>query len=110
MKAPAGTPSVIAFQAVDAFARLIVLVVRHYNDPSAQNVNYAKLTLTTKILSITVLVLVHFHEQRKTTFNQRPFFRLLSSLLNDLNSFEPHLQPIYFQILSYLRFVPYWSV
>ncbi|TPX41510.1 hypothetical protein SeLEV6574_g06049 [Synchytrium endobioticum] len=102
MKAPAGTPSVVAFQAVDAFARLIVLVVRHYNDLSAQNVNYAKLTLTTKILSITVLVLVHSHEQRKTTFNQRPFFRLLSSLLNDLHSFEPHLQPIYFQILSYL--------
>ena len=96
-----GAPQMVAYQAVDAFARLIALLVRYYNDatPSA-NANIAKLNLTTKILSIIVLVLVHSHERRREIFNQKAFFRLFSTLLNDLSSYEPHLQPIYFQILS----------
>ncbi|KAJ3415017.1 hypothetical protein HDV05_005662 [Chytridiales sp. JEL 0842] len=102
-KATPGVSQLVCFQAVDAFARLIVLLVRYYNEPSganANNANLAKLNLTTKILSIIVLVLVHSHEQRRNHFNQRPFFRLFSTLLNDLNVAEEHLQPLYFQILS----------
>ncbi|KAJ3092021.1 hypothetical protein HK102_011503 [Quaeritorhiza haematococci] len=99
-KATPGAPQAMSFQAADAFARLIVLLVKNYNDPAAANINIAKINLYTKILSIIVLVLVHSHEQRRQHFNQRPFFRLFSSLLNDLHTFEQHLQPIYFQTLS----------
>ena len=93
------TPS-RAFQAVDAFARLIVLLIAHHKDPSGVNDNHARLNLTAKILSIVVLVLVHFHEQNQSRFNQKPFFRLFSSLLNDLKTLEHHFQPVYIQILS----------
>ncbi|KAJ3255219.1 hypothetical protein HDU77_003760 [Chytriomyces hyalinus] len=87
------------FQAVDAFSRLIVLLVRYCVEPVGANGNSAKLDLTTKILYIIVLVLVHSHEQRRSQFNQRPFFRLFSSLLNDLSLFEDQLQSVYYQIL-----------
>ncbi|KAI8855140.1 CCR4-Not complex component, Not1-domain-containing protein, partial [Chytridium lagenaria] len=80
------------FQAVDAFAKLIVLLVRY-------NLNLMT-NLMTKILSIVVLVLVHSHEQKRSTFNQRPFFRLFSSLLSELDSYDEQLQPLSFQILS----------
>ncbi|KAJ3103919.1 hypothetical protein HDU97_009731 [Phlyctochytrium planicorne] len=84
----AGSP----FQAVDAFAKLIVLLVRY-------NLNLMT-NLMTKILSIVVLVLVHSHEQKRSVFNQRPFFRLFSSLLSDLDIYDEQLQPLSFQILS----------
>ncbi|KAJ3349536.1 hypothetical protein HDU83_000454 [Entophlyctis luteolus] len=93
------TNSLQPFQAVDAFSRLIVLLVRHHVEPAGVSENVAKLELTTKILYIIVLVSVHAHEQRRGQFNQRPFFRLFSSLLNDLNAFEDELQDIYYQIL-----------
>ncbi|KAJ3214619.1 hypothetical protein HDU67_001427 [Dinochytrium kinnereticum] len=80
------------FQAVDAFAKLIVLLVRY-------NLNLMT-NLMTKILSIVVLVLVHSHEQKRSTFNQRPFFRLFSSLLSELDVYDEQLQPLSFQILS----------
>ncbi|KAI9023310.1 CCR4-Not complex component, Not1-domain-containing protein [Hyaloraphidium curvatum] len=101
-KSVPGAPQYLAYQAVDAFARLIVLFVKYHADGPNVNSNIARINLTTKILSIIVLVLVHVHEQRRTQFNQKPFFRLFSSLLYDLNTFQDSLQPIYFQILSAL--------
>ncbi|KAI8808354.1 CCR4-Not complex component, Not1-domain-containing protein [Cladochytrium replicatum] len=94
-------PPVMAAQAVDAFARLIVLLVRYHPDQaSGSSVNVAKHNLVTKMLSIIVLVLVHAHEQKRNFFNPKPFLRLFSTLLNDLHANEQHLQPIYFEILS----------
>ncbi|CAG8523976.1 14374_t:CDS:10, partial [Acaulospora morrowiae] len=92
------TPT-ISYQAIDAFSKLIVLLVKYHSDPEGVNNNVAKINYLTKILSIIVLVLAQAHEQRRQQFNQKPFFRLFSSLLNDLNSYEQQLQPIYFQIL-----------
>ncbi|KAJ3024175.1 hypothetical protein HKX48_005578 [Thoreauomyces humboldtii] len=98
--ANAAPNSATPFEAVDAFARLVVLLVRYHVDPAGVDDNHARLNLTAKILSIIVLVLVHAHEQQRAQFNQRPFFRFFSTLLNDLNKFEWDLQPIYIQILS----------
>ncbi|KAJ3143084.1 hypothetical protein HK101_003252, partial [Irineochytrium annulatum] len=95
-----GGPHTAPFHAVDAFARLIVLLVLHFSEPVGSNPQVAKLNRMTKILSIVVLVLVHSHEQRRERFNQRPFFRLFSTLLNDLNMHDEHLHPLSFQILS----------
>lgn len=97
-----------AFQAVDSLGRLIVLVIRDFegvngrqdNATTGATLNTMRVNLITKILSIIVLVLVHTHETRKQNFNQRPFFRLFSTLLNDIHSFEQHLQPLSFQIIS----------
>ncbi|KAI8909736.1 CCR4-Not complex component, Not1-domain-containing protein [Gorgonomyces haynaldii] len=86
------------YEAVDAFSHLIVLLVLNYTDGPDQN--HARLNLMAKVLSIVVLVLVHDHEKNKQKFNQRPFFRLFSSLLNDLSTYSAQLDTIYIQILS----------
>ncbi|CAG8494332.1 7474_t:CDS:10 [Funneliformis mosseae] len=101
-KATAQATPAIAYQAIDAFSKLIVLLVKYHSDPEGVNNNVVKINYLTKILSIIVLVLAQAHEQRRHQFNQKPFFRLFSSLLNDLNSYEQQLQPIYFQILTAL--------
>lgn len=99
------TSPAIAYQAIDAFSKLIVLLVKYHSDSEGVNHNVAKINYLSKILSIIVLVLAQAHEQRRQQFNQKPFFRLFSSLLNDLNTYEQQLQPIYFQILTSLRYV-----
>lgn len=101
-KAASHATPAVAYQAIDAFSKLIVLLVKYHSDPDGVNNNVAKINYLTKILSIIVLVLAQAHEQRRQQFNQKPFFRLFSSLLNDLNSYEQQLQPIYFQILTAL--------
>lgn len=99
-----GAPPMLAYQAVDAYARLIVLLITHQPEGmSSGNTNVARVNLSTKILSIIVLVLVHSHERRREVFNQKPFYRLFSSLLNDLHTYENQLQPIYYQILTAFR-------
>lgn len=45
----------------------------------------SKITMTTHVLSIVVLVLAHQHETLNTQFNQKPFLKLLSSLFIELN-------------------------
>lgn len=98
---PATVPTA-SYEPIDAFSKLIVLLVKNQTDPTNVNNNTAKITQLSKILSIIVLVLAQQHEQRRHQFNQKPFLRLFSSLLNDFNSYEHHFQPIYFQILSAL--------
>ncbi|KAH6563032.1 hypothetical protein BASA62_008802 [Batrachochytrium salamandrivorans] len=95
-----GGTSTRAYQAVDAFSRLIVLLIVHHRDPMGVDDNKARLSLAARILSIVVLVLVHSHEHKQTRFNQKPFFRLFSSLLNDLQLFEPQLKNIDIHILT----------
>ncbi|CAG8526473.1 8493_t:CDS:10 [Ambispora leptoticha] len=101
-KAAVQTAPAVAFQAVDAFSKLIVLLVKYHSDPEGINNNVAKVNYLAKIISLIVLVIAQAHEQRQQQFNQKPFFRLFTSLLNDLNSYEQQLQPIYFQILTNL--------
>ncbi|CAG8484109.1 12575_t:CDS:10 [Ambispora gerdemannii] len=101
-KAAVQTAPAVAFQAVDAFSKLIVLLVKYHSDPEGINNNVAKVNYLAKIISLIVLVIAQAHEQRRQQFNQKPFFRLFTSLLTDLNSYEQQLQPIYFQILTNL--------
>lgn len=96
-----------AYNVVDALARLIVLLIVHHKDSGGEDDNNARVILTTKVLSIIVLVLVHAHEQVKTAFNQKPYMRLFSTLLNDLHLFQEPLSDIYIQILSAMRFSPF---
>ncbi|KAI6043010.1 Not1-domain-containing protein [Pisolithus marmoratus] len=81
-----------AFQALDALSRLIVYIIKYHGD--ASGVHYL-----TKILSIVVLVLANMHEEQGAVFQQKPFFRFFSSLVNDLHSMEVHLGTAYFHLL-----------
>ncbi|KAJ7871497.1 Not1-domain-containing protein [Mycena olivaceomarginata] len=88
-----------AFQALDAMARLIVYIIKYHGDASGVNNDHAKVHYMSKILSIFVLVLANMHEEQGPAFQQKPFFRFFSSLINDLHSIETHLGPVYFQLL-----------
>lgn len=94
-----------AFQALDAMSRLIVYMIKYHGDPSGGNVDQAKVHYLSKILSIFVLVVANFHEEQGVAFQQKPFFRFFSSLINDLHSMEVHLGTAYFQLLFCIRYV-----
>lgn len=88
-----------AFQALDAMSRLIAYIIKYHGDASGVNNDQAKVHYFTKILSIFVLVLASYHEDETLTFEQKPFFRFFSSLVNDLSAIEVQLGPAYFQLL-----------
>ncbi|RDX42663.1 Not1-domain-containing protein [Lentinus brumalis] len=88
-----------AFQALDAMSRLIVYIIKYHGDASGVNNDQAKVHYLTKILTIVVLVLANMHEEQGPHFQQKPFFRFFSSLLNDLHTIESSLGTAYFQLL-----------
>ncbi len=94
-----------AFQALDAMSRLIVYIIKYHGDASGVNNDQAKVHYLTKILSILVLVLANMHEEQGANFQQKPFFRFFSSLLNDLHSIESSLGTVYFQLLVAVGYV-----
>lgn len=94
-----------AFQALDAMSRLIVYIIKYHGDASGVNNDQAKVHYLTKILSIFVLVLANLHEEQGPNFQQKPFFRFFSSLVNDLHTIESHLGPVYFQLLIAIRYL-----
>jgi CCR4-NOT transcription complex subunit 1 len=92
-----------AFQALDAMSRLIVCLIKYHGDALGVNNDQAKVHYMTKILSIFVLVLANMHEEQGPQFQQKPFFRFFSSLINDLHAIESQLGPVYFQLLCAIR-------
>lgn len=94
-----------AFQALDAMSRLIVYIIKYHGDAAGVNNEQAKVHYLTKILSIIVLVLANMHEEQGVNFQQKPFFRFFSTLLNDLHSLEASLGHVYFQLLVAVRSV-----
>lgn len=102
-KAAGGTSATGIFQPVDAFAKLIVFMIKYHADPTGANNDKAKVHYMTKVLSIVVLVLAQSHEELGDDFEQKPFFRFFSSLLSNLHAIESHLGSAYHQILVALR-------
>ena len=96
-KAVGGSPATGIFSPIDAFSRLIVLMIKYHADPTGANNEQAKVHYLTKILSIVVLVLAQSHEELGVHFQQKPFFRLFSSLLHDLHATESSLGAAYTQ-------------
>lgn len=93
-----------AFQALDATSRLIVYIIKYHGDATGQNNDQAKAHYLKKILSIFVLVLANLHEEQGPAFQQKPFFRFFSSLINDFHSLEPQMGSVYFQLLIGIRY------
>jgi CCR4-NOT transcription complex subunit 1 len=76
-----------AYQGIDALARMVSYMIKHHTVEGVDE-EVAKVHYFTKVLGIIAVVLSHMHEERGPSFPQKPFFRLFSSLLNDLHSFE----------------------
>ncbi|KAI5304312.1 hypothetical protein KEM56_006638, partial [Ascosphaera pollenicola] len=70
-----------AFLAVDALAKLIILLVKHQGYVEQEPDRKSKPEYLRSILSIITLVMNHHHVMRGVAFNQRVFFRLFSSIL-----------------------------
>ncbi|KAG7086666.1 hypothetical protein E1B28_002606 [Marasmius oreades] len=87
-----------AFIQLDAMSRLIVLMIKYHGDASGHN-EQMKVHYLTKILSIFVLVLANLHEEQGPRFQQKPFFRFFSSLINDFHAIESALGTAYFHLL-----------
>jgi CCR4-NOT transcription complex subunit 1 len=93
------------YQALDALSRLIVYIIKYHGDASGVNNEQAKVHYLTKILSIFILVVANMHEEQGPAFQQKPFLRFFSSLINDLHDIEEHLGPAYFYSLVAIRYV-----
>lgn len=88
---------------LDALSKLFVLLLKNYGDPNGAEADESKVRYLNKILSIVVLVLVQSHEQLGHDFDQRPFFRFFSSILNDLHHIEPSIPTAYLGCLRAFR-------
>ncbi|XP_071959089.1 CCR4-NOT transcription complex subunit 1-like isoform X2 [Antedon mediterranea] len=85
------------FHTLDAFVRLIALLVKHSGD-AANSVT--KINLLNKVLGIVAGVLLHDHEKQGSDFQQLPYHRIFIMLLLELNAPEHVLETINFQVMT----------
>jgi len=85
------------FHTLDAFVRLIALLVKHSGD---QQNTITKVNLLNKVLGIVAGVLLIDHEVRATEFQQVPYHRIFIMLFLELNAPDQILEAINFQVLT----------
>nr|KAG5712160.1 hypothetical protein BaRGS_014510 [Batillaria attramentaria] len=85
------------FHTLDAFVRLIALLVKHSGDTTN---TITKINLLNKVLGIVAGVLLQDHEVRYTEFQQLPYHRIFIMLFIELNAPEPILESINYQVLA----------
>ncbi|KAK6926414.1 CCR4-NOT transcription complex subunit 1, domain 4, partial [Dillenia turbinata] len=87
--------SQISFAAVDVYAKLVVLILKY----CIVEQGLGKLVLLQKILNIAVKVIERDAEEKKTSFNPRPYFRMFINWLFNLLSPDPILDGTSSQVL-----------
>ncbi|KAM5554755.1 hypothetical protein ABKV19_022924 [Rosa sericea] len=83
----------LSFLAIDIYAKLVFLILKMEQGSS-------KLILLSKILAVTVRFIQKDAEEKKSSFNARPYFRLFVNWLLDLGSLDPVIDGANFQILT----------
>lgn len=73
--------NLLCYRSLDALACLIVMVLEDLEEEK-------KVLTLSKIMSTIVLLIVHSHETKREYFDARPFYRLFSSILIELDSNE----------------------
>ncbi|XP_048431931.1 CCR4-NOT transcription complex subunit 1 isoform X3 [Pyrus x bretschneideri] len=89
LQTPQQVPN-FSFLAIDIYAKLVFLILKGSN----------KLFLLSKILAVTVRFIEKDAEEKKGSFNPRPYFRLIVNWLLDLGSLDPVIDGANFQILT----------
>ncbi|GAU24430.1 hypothetical protein TSUD_391390 [Trifolium subterraneum] len=89
LQSPQQMPT-MSFLTIDIYAKLVFSILK----------GSSKLLLLNKILGVTVKFIVKDAEEKKVSFNPRPFFRLFINLLLDLGSLEPVTDGANLQILT----------
>lgn len=85
------------FQWIDAFVRLIALIVKHSGETGNST---TKINLLNKILGIVVGVLLQDQEQHGTSFQQLGYHRLFIMLFLELSAPEPILENISLSVVT----------
>lgn len=85
------------FNTLDAFVRLVALLVKHSGDSTNST---TKIHLLNKVLGIVAGCLLQDHEQRGTEFQQFPYHRIFIMLFLELNVPEPVLETINMHVLT----------
>ncbi|XP_056008647.1 CCR4-NOT transcription complex subunit 1-like isoform X3 [Ostrea edulis] len=85
------------FYTLDAFVRLIALLIKHSGD-NANTVT--KINLLNKVLGIVAGVLLQDHIVRMSEFQQLPYHRIFIMLFIELNAPEHILENINYQVLT----------
>ncbi|KAL1548658.1 transcription regulator [Salvia divinorum] len=88
----------LSFLAIDIYAKLVFSVLKFF--PVDQGLS--KLSLMAKVLAVTVKFILKDAEERKASFNPRPYFRLFVNWLLDLCSLDPVFEGANFQVLTAL--------
>jgi CCR4-NOT transcription complex subunit 1 len=81
----------LSFLAIDIYAKIVFSILK-------QGTN--KPFLLSKILAVTVRFIQKDAEEKKLSFNPRPYFRLFINWLQDLGSIDPLVDGANFQILT----------
>lgn len=85
------------FQWIDAFVRLIALIIKHSGETGNST---TKINLLNKILGIIIGVLLQDQEQHGTGFQQLGYHRLFIMLFLELNAPEPILETISLSVVT----------
>lgn len=85
------------YHTLDAFVRLVALLVKHSGDSSNTT---TKIHLLNKVLGIVAGCLLQDHETRTIEFQQLPYHRVFIMLFLELNTPEPVLEAINFHVLT----------
>lgn len=80
----------LSFLAIDIYAKLVFSILK----------GSGKTALLSRILAVTVRFIQKDAEEKKASFNPRPYFRLFINWLPDLGSLEPIVDGANFQILT----------
>ncbi|XP_020095725.1 CCR4-NOT transcription complex subunit 1 isoform X2 [Ananas comosus] len=86
----------VSYFSIDSYAKLVVLILKY----SSVDQGSVKAILLPKILSVTVRVIQKDAEEKKLSFNPKPYFRLFINWLLDLASPDPLLDGSNFQVLT----------
>ncbi|KAL1818639.1 hypothetical protein ACET3Z_013508 [Daucus carota] len=85
----------LSFLAIDIYAALVFSILKFF--PADQG--SSKLSLLSKVLAVTVRTIHKDAEEKKTSFNPRPYFRLFINWLLDLTTLEPVTDGANLQVL-----------
>ncbi|OWM64897.1 hypothetical protein CDL15_Pgr028614 [Punica granatum] len=87
-------PQSLSFLAIDTYAKLLFSILKY--GPVEQG--SSKLLVLQRIMAVTIRYIQKDAEDKKASFNPRPYFRLFINWLLDLNSSDPAVDGASFQV------------
>ncbi|CAH8358576.1 unnamed protein product [Eruca vesicaria subsp. sativa] len=85
-----------SFLIIDIYAKLVFSILKYFPEQESSS----KLFLLSEIMAVTVRSILKDAEDKKTSLNPRPYFRLFINWLLDLCSLDPWTDGANFQVLT----------